>query len=80
MLPIVEFLDAKEKAEDEISAEDLSNIKEAIESLGKTDEKDSKDVIGNIKKELQDYEEDVSELKAFKVGGSFFKFSFKNKY
>ena len=72
MLPIVEFLDAKEKAEDEISAEDLSNIKEAIESLGKTDEKDSKDVIGNIKKELQDYEEDVSELKAFKVGGSFF--------
>jgi LETM1 and EF-hand domain-containing protein 1 len=48
----------------EISSEDLSDLKTAIESLGKSS--DEAVEIDNLKKELQEYEEDVEELKTVK--------------
>eukprot|EP00094_Tigriopus_californicus_P013002 TCALIF_12572-PA protein Name:"Similar to LETM1 LETM1 and EF-hand domain-containing protein 1, mitochondrial (Gallus gallus)" AED:0.08 eAED:0.08 QI:0/0/0/0.5/1/1/4/0/871 len=54
-----------ESEKDEISSEDLSDLKTAIESLGKVS--DEAEMVGNLKKELQDYEEDIEELKFIKA-------------
>lgn len=54
-----------ETDKDEISSEDLSDLKTAIESLGKVS--DEAEMVGNLKKELQDYEEDIEELKFIKA-------------
>lgn len=62
----------KDAAEDQrravaqvFSSKDLSDLKNAIESLGKGD-KDEIEILG-IKKELQEYEEDIEDLKFLKA-------------
>ena len=61
---VVKKITSEDKKE-VISSADLSDIKSAIQSLGK-DEKDEMLVLG-LKKELQDYEDDLEELKFVKA-------------
>ena len=54
------------KEEQAISAEDLGDLKSAIESLDKAGKSESEEV-ESLKKELQDYEEDLQELTEIKT-------------
>ena len=54
------------KEEQAISTEDLGDLKSAIESLEKTGKTESEEV-ETLKKELQDYEEDLQELTEIKT-------------
>ncbi len=58
--------DEAAKKEAEISTEDLSDLKSAIEVLEKTGKTET-DEIESLKKELQDYEEDLQELSEIKA-------------
>ncbi len=57
---------AAKKDAEEISASDLTIIKSAIDSLSKPEEAEKDDIV-ELKKELQDYEEDLEDLKWMKA-------------
>jgi LETM1 and EF-hand domain-containing protein 1 len=65
-VPALTEKEAKKKEEAaEISTDDLSDLKSAIESLDKTNKTETEE-IESLKKELQDYEEDLQELSDIK--------------
>ncbi len=65
---VAETAEAAEKKQEtpEISSDDLTIIKSAIDSLHKAEVADKEDIV-ELKKELQDYEEDLEDLKWIKA-------------